>query len=43
MGLAYLVRPDGHAAAVFRGRVAPQALHAALSRAMGRDCERAMA
>ena len=43
MGLAYLVRPDGHAAAVFRGRVDPQALHAALSRAMGRDCERAMA
>ncbi len=34
-GLAYLVRPDGHAAAVFHGEVPAGAVKAALARAMG--------
>lgn len=39
-GLAYLVRPDGHAAAVFHGPVDADDVQAALARAMGRSCER---
>ncbi|WP_353474371.1 FAD-dependent oxidoreductase [Salipiger sp. H15] len=42
-GLAYLVRPDGHAAAVFHGEVPEAALKEALARAMGKSCEREIA